>query len=69
MEACKGALAICSLGTLGLITSDDLVKVVYDDGNEGKAWTGIHLTDKIAPIGNPWSSRNPRIVGHINDFK
>ena len=65
----KGTLAICSLGTLGLITSDEPQTVTYIDGNKGVAWTGIHLTDKIAPIGSQWSSRNPRAVGHINDFK
>jgi hypothetical protein len=64
----KGSLAICSLGCLGLITEDSPREVVYKDGNKGVAWVGIHLTDKIAPIGSPWSSRNPKIVGHIEEF-
>jgi len=61
----KGSLAICGAGTLGLITSDSQKEVTYPGGNKGTAWTGIHLTDKIAPIGSPWSSRSPVVVGRI----
>ena len=28
------------------------------------AWTGIHLTSMIAPVGSPWSSRNPIVIHH-----
>jgi len=65
----KGAIARCSLGTLGLITSDGPVPVTYKDGNSGIAWVGIHLTDAIAPLGSSWSSRNPRIVMLPSDFE
>jgi hypothetical protein len=34
----------------------------------GYTFVGVHLTDKMAPIGSPWSSRNPRVVGHISQF-
>ena len=61
MMKIKGSLAVCSLGCLGLITEDEKKEVTYPDGTKGMAYVGIHLTDKIAPIGSPWSSRNPRI--------
>ena len=63
-----GTLAICGLGSLGMIVSEEPQEVTYADGNSGTAYIGIHLTDRIAPIGSPWSSRSPRIVGHITDF-
>lgn len=62
MEPKKGAIAICGIGCLGLITSEAPEAVKYKDGNIGVAWTGIHLTDKVVPAGSPWSSRNPKIV-------
>lgn len=73
----KGKLAFCSLGCLGLITEDKQKRVIYKvcdncrDGRgyctceTGMAYVGIHLTDKIVPIGSPWSSRTPRIIGQI----
>ena len=64
----NGAIAICSAGCLGLITSDCPVEVTYSDGNKATAWTGIHLTSKSSAVGNPWSSKNPTVVGHINSF-
>jgi hypothetical protein len=65
----KGSLAICSMGTLGLITEEGTKLVFYPDKSDGYAYVGIHLTDKIAPVGSPWSSRNPRIVGHVEDYR
>lgn len=59
MKPKKGAVALCSLGSLGLITENEPQEVVYPDG---MAWVGVHLTDKIAPIGSKWSSRNPIII-------
>ena len=61
----KGALAFCSRGELGLILSDAPVLVEYPDGLKGLAWTGIHLSE--AKIGQPWSSREPRVVGLVKD--
>ena len=64
-----GAIAFCSIGRLGLITADTKRKVTYPDKTEGWAWVGIHLTNgPNHHIGDPWSARNPRIVGHVDDF-
>jgi len=62
----KGDIGVCSAGALGLITQDGKQPVLYGDGNKDIAYVGIHLTDKIAPIGSPWSSRNPIVIGHIS---
>lgn len=35
------------------------------DCETGVAYVGVHLTDAIAPMGSPWSSRNPIIVGEL----
>lgn len=64
----KGALAFCSLGTLGLITSPEPHEVTYPNGTKGTSWTGIHLTDKICAIGEPWSSRSPIVVAYVSQF-
>jgi len=68
MEPRKGALAFCGRNTLGLITLDAPQPVTYPDGTIGMAWVGIHLTDTIAPVGAPWSSRAPRVVAYIDDL-
>ena len=78
-EIKKGAIAICSLGRVGLITSEKPIKVTYNDGNKGVSWVGIQLTDgevrgvggdkgKVIKqkVGDPWMSRNPKVIGHIN---
>lgn len=55
----RGDVCRCSIGKLGVVTSDGRRHVVYPDGNEGEAYLGICLTD-----GMPWSSRNPdRLCG------
>ena len=64
----KGTLAVCGIGCLGLITEDNPKEITYSDGNKSTAWVGIHLTDKICPIGEKWSSRNPTVVGHTDDY-
>ena len=65
----RGSIAICSLGSIGLITSEGPFWIEYSDGRSGMAWGGIHLTDKIAKVGDLWSSRNPKVIGHIDDFE
>ena len=35
------AIAKCSLGVLGIITSSKMEEVTYSDGNKGVAWTGF----------------------------
>ena len=64
----KGTIAICSLGAIGMITEDHPIEVTYRDGNKGFAYVGIQLTNKLCSIGKPWSSRNPKIIGHIDNF-
>lgn len=65
----KGRLAVCSKGSLGLITNNEPQAVRYPDGCEDIAYVGVHLTDKIAPMGSPWSSRMPRIVAHLHELR
>jgi hypothetical protein len=64
----KGSLALCGLGCLGVITQDEPKEVVYQDGNKGFAFVGIHLTDKVTKAGEKWSSRHPIVVGHVDEF-
>jgi hypothetical protein len=83
MEPRRGVLAICSRGELGLITSNTRMRVYYKRGDEcsrwqegehsalcdcetGIAWVGIHLAGDKA--GQPWSSREPVVVGTIESF-
>jgi len=66
MEPKRGDVVICGIGCLGLITKDGMHPIIYKDGNRGMAYTGIHLTNKVCPVGSEWSSRNPIIVGHID---
>jgi hypothetical protein len=64
----KGMLAVCSLGSLGLITDSLKKEITYPDGTKGEAWVGVHVTDKVAEIGSPWSSRNPTVVCRFDDL-
>lgn len=64
----KGAIAVCGIGALGLITADAAVEITYPDKTTGLAWTGIHLTNRRAPLGSAWSSRNPIVLGYIEDI-
>jgi hypothetical protein len=64
----KGKIALCSLGCLGLIMNDEKQSVSYttlvDGALSGEAYVGIHLQDTAhAKAGDPWSSRNPYVVG------
>lgn len=76
-KAKPGAIAVCGIGTVGVITSEGPVPVKYLDGNEGIAWTGIHLgygedglTRKVSvKPGDLWSSQRPRIIAEsIHDL-
>jgi len=68
MEIKKGTIAICGIGAIGLITEDEPREVTYRDGNKQVAYVGIHLTDKVAPIGSPWSSKHPTPIIGINEL-
>jgi len=64
----KGAVARCSMGTLGLILVDEKQEVQYPDGSTAMAWTGVHLQnhpDKFdgIEVGDDWSSRDPEVIG------
>jgi hypothetical protein len=64
----RGAIALCSKGALGMITADAPELITYPDKSQDWSWTGVHLTDKIAPIGSPWSARKPKVVGNISEL-
>jgi hypothetical protein len=64
----KGDIAYCGLNSLGLITQDAPKLIQYKDGTEAMVYVGIHLTDKIAPIGTPWSSKHPRVIGTMEEL-
>lgn len=62
----QGALAVCSQGILGLITSDGLQDVTYPDGTKGLAYTGIKLSG--LNVGEPWCSREPTVVAWVDEL-
>lgn len=66
------SIAICGIGCRGIITCRDPQPVKYADGNAGEAWTGLHLDDhplRGIKAGDPWSSRNPKVIGSARDIK
>lgn len=64
-----GAIAMCSLGTIGLVTAEPH-GTTFPDGATGVAWTGVHLAfceDGLAQKiqmkpGDQWSSRKPVVL-------
>lgn len=66
MQPGKGVIARCSKGALGLITEDAPVKVRYANGEEASVWVGIQLSWLLSEPGLEWSSRNPKVIGHIS---
>jgi len=78
----KGAIARCSIGFIGLITSETPQEITYTDGNKGLAWLGIQLRhdscifpfgvdagkEVVVVPGMPWSSRHPEVLGYLSDF-
>ena len=67
-EIRQGSIARCGHGTLGLITSAKPKLIKFRDGSSAIAWTGIHLTNQKSPIGSYWCSRNPIVLGHIDEI-
>ena len=62
-----GDIAVCSLGRVGMISDPTPRKITYSGGKKGTAYVG----KTIAPpefFGQPWSSREPKIIGHISDL-
>jgi hypothetical protein len=76
----KYALAYCSGGLLGLITSGAPKTITYADGNTGISWTGLQVcggsiagrgghagqTFTRTP-GTPWSSSRPEIIAQLSE--
>jgi hypothetical protein len=67
-EPKRGDIALCGRGSLGIIVDHKKRKVCYGDGNDAMAWMGFHLTNAIIGVGSVWSSKNPCIIGNINQF-
>ena len=65
-EPHRGALAYCSLGHIGLITSSKPEPVYYEDGSMGLAWKGKHIWP-FEKFGDPWSSGEPEVFATIHD--
>jgi hypothetical protein len=59
----RGDIAICSIGHVGLITSETAETITYADGNVGEAWLGIKL---VPEAGTEWSSRQPTVIARPN---
>lgn len=68
MKPCKGALAGCSQGRIGIIECDAPQTVRYLDGTTGEAWTGRHIWP-LDWFGKPWSSRNPKVYAYVGEPK
>ena len=60
-------IAYCGHNCLGLITTPDMKKVTYDDGNTKRTWTGVHLTDKKYTPGSRWTSKYPVVVAKLSE--
>lgn len=78
----KYALAYCSGGLLGLITSEVPLDIQYNDGNWGRAWVGLQVTGGTIAgrggdtgktfrryPGTPWSSSKPRIIAQLSPLE
>lgn len=72
------AIALSSNGTLGLITSPEMVEHQYPEGNTKKVWTGVVLSENSfigqgkdtgkqvqAKAGDFWSSSSPKVIGYV----
>lgn len=66
LKPCRGAVAYCSKGYLGLITHDAPQRVRYPDGTSALAWCGVRLD--AGHHGEPWSSRTPDVRAVVADI-
>lgn len=79
MQIQQYAVAKCSLGVKGIITSTKMEEVTYSDGNKGIAWTGFVVepitiegikgdAGKIIDVrvGNLWCSKRPEVIKLLN---
>jgi hypothetical protein len=65
----RGAIAICSNGSVGLITSNTKVPVPMPDNPDYQAWTGIQIcpsevgkTKNKRVVGDTWCSSDPTVI-------
>ncbi len=78
MKAQQFAIAKSSNGTLGLITSPEMVEHTYPEGKTVPVWKGVILEENtfqgrgddsektiVAKVGGQWSSSNPEVVAHL----
>lgn len=65
----KYSIALCGKELVGLITDDEDKPITYQDGTKGLSWSGVQLTVKSGQIGDPWTSRNPKVLGHLQDLE
>lgn len=78
MKAQQFAIAKSSNGTLGLITSPEMVEHTYPEGAVASVWTGVILEENtfqgrgedsektiVAKVGGFWSSSRPEVVAHL----
>lgn len=64
----SGAIAVASNGDLGIITSEEKVPTCVE-GRVQMAWRGIQLRPvRGGKTGDSWSSRNPNVIGYVEDL-
>lgn len=76
LEPRRGSIAFCSVGRIGLITSDGPEEFTFFNGDKAVVWKGIQLTEGMGgknkdysqKCGDFWCSRNPIVIGHIDDY-
>lgn len=61
-----GDIALCGIGMVGVILHDERRGVTYPNGATAVAWVGVHLSP--GKQGQPWSSRNPCVIGRVGDL-
>ena len=61
------SIAYCGHNSLGLITTPNMKRVTYGDGNTKHTWTGVHLTDKKYTPGSRWTSRHPVVIAQLGE--
>ena len=67
------AVATSSNGTIGLITSTEMVEHTYPEGKTVKVWKGVILEDNTFQVGDEtitakkgglWTSSQPTVLAH-----
>lgn len=65
MQPCKGAIAVCGRGRVGLITKP-LPERTVRDGAPRDAWHGVTIWP-IEFFGKPWQSLAPEVLAVLED--